>query len=356
QLKPIVCHELLHVRRGDTTFAAVQFIAQVVWWFHPLMWLASRESNRVCEQCCDEEVIANIECRPAFYARCLLDTLELTESLPPAPAFPAIRSADITTHRMENIMKSACRCRRGASVLHWAAAVVLAFILLPGGALLMPYWGDSAATAAPLDDLAVLGREATQAVAAKKWALAAEKFREITKLNEQDGRAWFMLGYCLHAEGRLDEAIVIHRRATKFVAVKATALYNLACAYALQGKEQQALDALAEAIDSGFIAEKSIALDADFKSLRGDKKFQALVDQAKRAQSHFAHRASIEYSSVLRAQTTTMVRRVGWLQTLHLKAERSRIKIAAFLRFLCAQNGTAPPAQRLLERLRCCVC
>ncbi len=49
ELQPIVAHELIHARRGDTTFGALQFAAQVVWWFHPLVWWASRQANRVCE-------------------------------------------------------------------------------------------------------------------------------------------------------------------------------------------------------------------------------------------------------------------------------------------------------------------
>ena len=88
QLEPILAHELIHVRRGDTVFGAVQFLAQVVFWFHPLIWWASRQANRACERCCDAEVIASLNYRPRDYANSLLDVLEFISELRPGIAMP----------------------------------------------------------------------------------------------------------------------------------------------------------------------------------------------------------------------------------------------------------------------------
>jgi beta-lactamase regulating signal transducer with metallopeptidase domain len=38
QLDTILAHELIHIRRGDTTAALLQLLAQLLWWFHPLVW------------------------------------------------------------------------------------------------------------------------------------------------------------------------------------------------------------------------------------------------------------------------------------------------------------------------------
>ena len=90
QLEPILAHELIHVRRGDTIFGALQFVGQVIWWFHPMIWWATRQANRACERCCDAEVIASLNYRPRDYANALLDVLEFKSELRPRLAMPGI--------------------------------------------------------------------------------------------------------------------------------------------------------------------------------------------------------------------------------------------------------------------------
>ncbi len=280
ELRPILAHELLHARRGDTTFGALQFIAQVLWWFHPLVWWAVRQANRTSERCCDEAAIANLNCKPGEYARCLLDALELRARLSAAPALPGIRPVDITTHRVENIMKNNNRFQSATPRYYWILAVILALIVLPGGGLLVNAW-QGASAAAPADPTQSLKQEAEQAAASMDWKLAAEKFQAVIDENESDGRAWFMLGYCLHADGKLDEAIVAHKRAATFPGAKRVALYNLACAYALKGKREAVIQALQGAVDAGFIAREPIVEDSDFDALRDDPEFLKLAEAAK---------------------------------------------------------------------------
>ena len=67
-VEPIVAHEIVHVRRGDTLFGILQFVTQMIWWFHPLVWWANRQANRTCEQCCDEEVVAGFWSQQSFVA------------------------------------------------------------------------------------------------------------------------------------------------------------------------------------------------------------------------------------------------------------------------------------------------
>src|SRR4029453_17840144 len=37
ELEPLLAHELLHIRRGDLWIGLLQTLAQIVWWFHPLV-------------------------------------------------------------------------------------------------------------------------------------------------------------------------------------------------------------------------------------------------------------------------------------------------------------------------------
>lgn len=279
ELEPIIAHELLHARRGDTTLGALQFVAQLLWWFHPLVWWASRQSNRVSERCCDEEVLAYLRCKPSDYARCLLDTLELRAHLQAVPALPGIRSNDITHSRLENICLKKGPFHPTSRRRHVVVAVVLAFLLLPGGGMLAHAWQDPEpiSVSAETGDLS---QQADRAAANKDWVTAAKHYRALTVEDDDNGRAWFMLGYCLHASGNIAEAIDAHRRATAFDRTKPTAYYNLACAYALSSQREAALEALQHSVDAGFVSSSPITHDPDFESIQSDPEFLRLAEAA----------------------------------------------------------------------------
>jgi len=137
QLRPIVAHELIHVRRGDALFGVLQTLAQVVWWFHPLVWWANRRASRAVEGCCDEEAIAALGCKRAAYARSLLEVLQLRISPRSLLAFPGIRPWEVTSNRLERIMKRKGKFRRRMPVWCWAILVLAAAAILPGRGLVV---------------------------------------------------------------------------------------------------------------------------------------------------------------------------------------------------------------------------
>lgn len=136
-LEPILAHELLHVRRGDLWISFLQAICGAGWWFHPLVALASRRLAHEAERCCDEEVLAELRCAPARYARGLLSVLELKQTLLAAPTFPGVRAVDLTSQRLERIMTLGQRCRRRTPWWCWAAMLLLAAVVLPGASLVV---------------------------------------------------------------------------------------------------------------------------------------------------------------------------------------------------------------------------
>jgi beta-lactamase regulating signal transducer with metallopeptidase domain len=103
-LDPILAHELLHIRRGDLRTGTLQALVQSLWWFHPAVWLCNRWLSREAERCCDEQVIAELGCSPAQYARSLLSVIESKHQLQPVPVFPGMKPVEITSQRMERIM------------------------------------------------------------------------------------------------------------------------------------------------------------------------------------------------------------------------------------------------------------
>ena len=112
---------------------------------------------------------------------------------------------------------------------------------------------------------------------AKKYAEAVDAFKAITVAHPDNGEAWFKLGYCLHATGRLDEALVAHAKAAEFPLYRAVALYNLGCAHALKGNADAAFEALNKSIDSGFNVLKQLQEDTDLTSLHADPRWATLV-------------------------------------------------------------------------------
>ena len=137
KLAPIIAHELVHVARRDAVMTALQVSAQIVWWFFPLVWWAGRQATRERERCCDAETVARLGCRPAHYARCLLDVLEHKQELRTPFLLTGLRPVEITSIRLEGIMKRAnTSCRRTPHYC-WAIAVLMAFVVLPGSPLVI---------------------------------------------------------------------------------------------------------------------------------------------------------------------------------------------------------------------------
>ncbi|MEQ8789666.1 MAG: M56 family metallopeptidase [Pirellulaceae bacterium] len=134
ELEPILAHELMHIRRGDLWISLLQTLAQTLWWFHPLVWLASRLISREAERCCDEQVVAELHCEPATYARSLLDVLDLKQTLLAVPTFPGVRPVEVTSKRLERIMQLGQGCRKRTPWWCWMLLVVLAAAALPGAA------------------------------------------------------------------------------------------------------------------------------------------------------------------------------------------------------------------------------
>jgi len=68
---PLVVHELVHLRRRDGWANLAVTVVQVLYFFHPLVWLATRLLVRERERVCDDEVVAAYAGRSAPYVRAL---------------------------------------------------------------------------------------------------------------------------------------------------------------------------------------------------------------------------------------------------------------------------------------------
>ena len=134
EIEPLIAHELIHIRRGDLWWAMLQTVATSLFWFHPMVWIASKMLTRESERCCDEETIAGLGCRPAEYARGLLEVLERKHQLRVAPALPGVRPVEITSARLERVMRLGNGIQKRTPVWVWLVMLFCGAVVLPGAA------------------------------------------------------------------------------------------------------------------------------------------------------------------------------------------------------------------------------
>ena len=82
QLRSIFLHELAHIKRGDLWVSLVQTILQIVYVYHPLLWVANVIIQRVREQAVDETVLAAMGDEAEDYPRTLVSVSKLTFGRP----------------------------------------------------------------------------------------------------------------------------------------------------------------------------------------------------------------------------------------------------------------------------------
>jgi beta-lactamase regulating signal transducer with metallopeptidase domain len=155
----ILAHELVHVRRGDVLMGKLQLVAQLIWWPHPLVWWANREACRERERCCDEEVVLGVGCKPVLYARTLLNVLEQKGRLRSLVALPGVRALEVTSLRLESIM-------RYTGTDHRRASRISRLVFAAGFVLLIPGTGPTLQARSPVKDDA----DVTVATASAKTA------------------------------------------------------------------------------------------------------------------------------------------------------------------------------------------
>lgn len=133
------------------------------------------------------------------------------------------------------------------------------------------------------DDAKTLAKELNDAFAAQDWKKTVEVGRKVTAAEPKNALAWHHLGYALHVQGMLDEAIVAHKAASELPQTKPHGFYNLACAYALKKDANAAVEALEKAVAAGFSDLAQLEQDGDFASVREDARFKKVVEALKKA-------------------------------------------------------------------------
>jgi tetratricopeptide (TPR) repeat protein len=112
-----------------------------------------------------------------------------------------------------------------------------------------------------------------------RWDLASEALVEMLEEDPFDARSMYYLGFALHKQEKYAEAIPWYRRAMDFYPYRLACHFHLACIYAAQGDNEQALQQLQQALDGGFKTRSGLEDVAEFESLKDDITFRKLVRQ-----------------------------------------------------------------------------
>ena len=96
ELRLMLAHELAHLKRGDLWWNWLPAAAQALLFFHPLVWLASREWRLAQETACDEAAVNAAGATPSRYGDMLLGLIAPRQRRRTIfPRFPATAAAGV---------------------------------------------------------------------------------------------------------------------------------------------------------------------------------------------------------------------------------------------------------------------
>ena len=146
-------------------------------------------------------------------------------------------------------------------------------------ALTLLFVGATGAHAqSPASDYAATLTAAQAATAASNWAGAAPLWQKVVSGNPVNANYAVNLATALFRARNYREAIPAYQKALELGAdFPSSMAYNIACAYALLGDKQQALEWLSKSFDMGFRNLELARTDTDLASLHGDARFQEIV-------------------------------------------------------------------------------
>jgi len=115
----VLVHELAHVERADCGWQLVERLVQAIYWFHPLVWLASRRIAAVRERACDDYAIRALADREAYAATLIAMATRLSRRQRLGLAMAVVRTSKLE-QRLVAIEQSAgqprCQTRTRVSL------------------------------------------------------------------------------------------------------------------------------------------------------------------------------------------------------------------------------------------------
>ena len=139
-LRAMLLHELAHVRRWDLLVVWLYQLEKVLFFFHPVLWLAGREIRKERESACDDLVLSRSAIARRDYAAGFISALRLANRVPAVSTAVAMAEPfEVEKRRLMMILREASpRLSAG-----WIAALV---VVVAAG---LPTFGNGVASTRP---------------------------------------------------------------------------------------------------------------------------------------------------------------------------------------------------------------
>jgi predicted Zn-dependent protease len=319
----LIAHELAHLARRDHWVSWLEVPAAALAWWNPLFWWIRGRIRHFAELACDAWAVRAYPADRRVFAEALIDLQARTLTAPVALQGLGATDAECRDfeRRLDMIMQKRVspRVSRGAAALAVLAAVLTSPGFSRGG-------GGESGTLAVVESRATSAKWSTKAkdlLAAKDYEGAFAALGEVLALEPDNGWAHGRMGVLLIGTGRYAEAQAHLERQYELGDQRPTALYNLACALALAGDGEGALEHLAAAVRHGFAEAALMEKDADLATIRADARFAAELASVRAAQELRTELAQLEDGTdplkflAVHAELAAIATADGMLQSEH---------------------------------------
>ncbi|HTV39773.1 MAG TPA: M56 family metallopeptidase [Candidatus Sulfotelmatobacter sp.] len=135
QLRAVLLHEAVHLRRGDVWVNCAQTFLQIAYWWHPLLWLANARIRRVREEAVDDAVMLALRDGANAYAPTLLEVAKFAFRRPLASLglVGILESRSALRQRVERLVDFRPPRKAGVTVLSLCGIFAFSAAALPMG-------------------------------------------------------------------------------------------------------------------------------------------------------------------------------------------------------------------------------
>jgi beta-lactamase regulating signal transducer with metallopeptidase domain/type II secretory pathway component GspD/PulD (secretin) len=135
QLRAVLLHELIHLRRRDVWLNCLQALVQIAYWWHPLVWLANARIRRVREEAVDDAVMLALRDEGDSYAPTLLEVAKLALNRPLAGLglVGILESRSALRQRIERLVNFRAPRKAGLTLVSLLGIMAFTAVAVPMG-------------------------------------------------------------------------------------------------------------------------------------------------------------------------------------------------------------------------------
>jgi len=131
-LEAIIAHEMAHIKRRDNFWLKIQYLIQILYFFHPAIWYVNSNINLARECLCDRLVLSHREISSLSYGKSMMTVLRLNlfgvEGFFMLPGFGSHKNA--LKYRIKNI-NGGTTMKHTQFIILYASLFILGCWILP---------------------------------------------------------------------------------------------------------------------------------------------------------------------------------------------------------------------------------